>query len=186
MRWFARTETIAICGIGLLIGVIVLAFGEKPGRADPPTEAAGATNPSPAIVSARERAQTMHQVYAATLEAMHEHYFHGERAIVPARALEDVFAEIARQSKIEARWISVNTKPMSIGHEPKGDFELQAAAALSKGDKHFERVDDEVYQRAGVIELSEGCVACHTGFFAAPPKTPRFAGLVIRVPLKRD
>jgi hypothetical protein len=28
---------------------------------------------------------------------------------VPARALEDVFADIAREQKIEARWISVNT-----------------------------------------------------------------------------
>lgn len=186
MRWFAPTETIAVGGVGLVIGAIVLAIGVKPSMADPPQDAVGVTKQSPAVVSARERAQTMHAVYAATLETMHEHYFHGDRAIVPARALEDVFAEIARQSKIEARWISVNTKPMSIGHEPKGDFELQAVAALSRGAKQFERVDQEVYQRAGVIELSEGCVACHTGFFAAPPKTPRVAGLVIRVPLKRD
>lgn len=184
-----RAGAMAIGGIGLL--VVFVAFGSGPIGAEPPaglpaSAEAAADAQSPAVVSARERAQTLHAVYAATLEAMHDHYFHGERAMVPARALEDVFADIAREQKIEARWISVNTKAMSINHEPKTDFEVLAAAALGKGAKEFERVDKDVYQRAGVIRLADSCVACHTGFFATPPKTPRVAGLVIRVPLKRD
>ncbi len=182
-----RTVARAIGRIGFC--GLLLALSAAPIRAESPAaqpNAAAEANQSPAVVSARERAAAMHTVYAATLEAMHDHYFHGERAVVPARALEDVFADIAREQKIEARWISVNTKPMSVGHEPKGDFELQAAAALSKGEKEFERVEKDVYQRAGVIRLSESCIACHSGFFAAPPKTPRVAGLVIRVPLKRE
>lgn len=179
-RW--KTAGIGTSALGIVLWT-ALSCGAEPAV---PGAKAPIADPSPAVASARERAAAMHAVYAATLEAMHDHYFHGERAIVPARALEDVFADIAREQKIEARWISVNTKPMSISHEPKSDFELQAAAALAKGAKDFERVDPDVYQRAGAIRLSESCIACHTGFFAAPPKTPRVAGLVIRVPLKRE
>src|SRR5437870_2085923 len=53
--------------------------------------------PPVSVTAARDRAQVLHGVYVATLEVMHERYFHDEKAIVPARALEDVFAEMARQ-----------------------------------------------------------------------------------------
>ena len=128
----------------------------------------------------------MHSLYAATLDVMHDRYFHGERAVVPARALEDVFAEIARQSKVEARWISVNTKPMSINHEPKSPFEKQAAKELAAGKEAFELVEDGVYQRAGSIPLHGGCISCHSGFFSQGPTSPRYAGLIIRVPLAKE
>src|SRR5262245_65028159 len=104
--------------------------------------AAPAQSPSAeeSLAAAREKAETMHSLYAATLVVMHDRYFHGERATVPARALEDVFAEIARQSKVEARWISVNTRPMSINHEPKTPFEKQAAKELATGKESLELV----------------------------------------------
>jgi hypothetical protein len=135
------------------------------------------------VDAARERAELMHRIYGVTLEAMHEHYFHGDRATVPARALEDVFAELDRQTGIQARWISVNTKPMSVGHEPKTEFEREAAKAISKGEPAHEKIDGDVYRRAAPIPLGEGCVSCHSGFFAAAPKSPRFAGLIISVPV---
>jgi hypothetical protein len=138
------------------------------------------------LAKAREQAQTMHSLYAATLEIMHDRYFHGDRAVVPARALEDVFDEIKRQSKVEASWISVNTKPMSVDHEPKSPFEKQAAKELAAGKEEFELVEDGVYQRAGAIPLHGGCISCHSGFFAQAPTTPRFAGLIIRVPLAKE
>lgn len=174
----ARTWAAVTGGIALLGAWGVLADGPAGSQLPAADDAQ--------VASARERAQTMHSIYAATLEAMHDHYFHGERAIVPARALEDVFSEIARESKVEARWISVNTRAMSLHHEPKSEFEKLAAAALAKGQKEFELVEKDYYQRAGVIPLADGCVACHTNFFGSPPKTPRVAGLVIRVPLARD
>lgn len=141
------------------------------------------TEPPVTVAVARDRAKLMHNVYATTLEVMHDRYFHDDRAIVPARALEDVFAEIDRQSKIKARWISVNTKPMSVHHEPKSDFEKKAATELAAGKSDFEQIEKGVYQRAAAIPLSGGCVSCHTGFFASPPKSPRFAGLVISIPV---
>jgi hypothetical protein len=135
------------------------------------------------VDAARERAKLMHDVYAATLDVMHQRYFHDARAIVPARALEDVFSEMARQQNIGARWISVNTKPMSLHHEPKSDFEKKAAAEIAAGKNQFEQVEGGVYRRAAAIPLTGGCISCHAGLFAEAPKSPRFAGLVISIPV---
>lgn len=135
------------------------------------------------IDTARERAATMHAVYAAALETMHHHYFHGEKAAVPARALEDTFDTIRRQSKVEARWIAVNSPAMSIDHEPETDFEKTAARKLSQGAERYERIEDGYYRRAGTIPLHGGCIRCHMNTFGPPPKVAKFAGLIISVPV---
>lgn len=135
---------------------------------------------------ARDRAKVMHDVYAATLEVLHDRYFHGPRAMVPARAMQDVFSAIKQESKVEARWISVSMKPMSIDHAPESDFEKKAAKAIAAGKSHFEVVEDGYYRRAGAIPLSSGCVGCHGGFFKEPSKKPKFAGLVISVPVRKS
>ena len=44
------------------------------------------------VAVARDRAKLMHEIYSATLEVMHDRYFHADRAVVPARAMEDVFS----------------------------------------------------------------------------------------------
>ena len=136
------------------------------------------------VDAARERARLLHQVYSVTLEVLHERYFHGARAMVPARAMEDIFEELERTDHVKARWISVNTEPMSLNHKPKSDFEKAAADALTEGQPHFERVADGLYQRATPIPLASGCVNCHTGFFKGTPKSPRYAGLVISIPVE--
>lgn len=135
------------------------------------------------IAIARDRAKTMHNVYAATLDVMHHRYFHRERAVVPARAMEDIFAEIKRQSNVEAQWISVNLKAMSIDHEPKSNFEKRAAREIAAGKPEIEVVEAGYYRRAGAIPMTGGCISCHEGFFREPTKTPKFAGLVISVPV---
>jgi hypothetical protein len=104
--------------------------------------------------------------------------------VLPSRALEDVFEEMEAMTGDKANWIAVNTKAMSIDHKPKTDFEKQAAAELSAGKEAFERIGDGMYQRAAPIPLRLSCVGCHTNMFSGVPKTPRFAGLVISVPLK--
>lgn len=132
---------------------------------------------------ARDRAQLMHNIFLATLDTMHHRYFLGERATVPARAMEDVFSEMKRQSGVRARWISINTKPMSIDHEPKSDFEKKAVRELGPEKDVTDLVEDGFYRRAAVVPLTGGCLSCHDGMFKAPSRTPRFAGLVISVPL---
>lgn len=139
-----------------------------------------------AVEKARDRAENMHEVYEATLEMLHHRYFHRDRSLLPARAMEDIFADMKRRTNVDARWISVNTKAMNIDHEPKSDFEKQAVREIAAGKPAYEAVDADVYRRATAIPLKAGCVGCHAGAFAASSKTTRFAGLVISVPLSED
>ena len=73
---------------------------------------------------------------------------------------------------------------MSINHKPEGAFEEKAATEIAAGKADYERVEDGYYKRAGAIPLGAGCVGCHTKLFQPPGKTPRFAGLVIAIPVK--
>jgi len=137
-----------------------------------------------AVAVARERAKLLHDIYSTTLDVIHRHYFRPERAVLPARAMEDVFDDMAQVSGDKAQWISVNTKAMSNQHTPKTPFEKKAAAELSAGKEEYEVVENGVYQRAGVIPLRGICVNCHDKHFSGPSKSPRLAGLVISIPLK--
>ena len=135
---------------------------------------------------ARDRAQLLHRVYAATLDAMHHHYFQANRSVLPARAMEDIFAELSDQSQIKARWISVNTPAMSVSHEPKTEFEKKAAEVLAAGNPFHEQVEKGTYSRAAPIPLAVNCVNCHVGFFKEAGERPRFAGLVIHIPVRES
>ena len=147
-------------------------------------EDASAEGKRVSVEKASERAKLMHNIYSATLDMMHHRYFHGDRASVPARAMEDVFSEIAEVENIDARWIAVNTKAMSINHRPRDEFEKQAAKAIAAGKGEYEAVEDGVYRRAeGISLMNRGCLGCHLGF-GASGKTKRFAGLVISIPVK--
>ena len=173
-RWLIGS-CVLLAGWLYFLGIRVEPTAQAEPAADPPARVSVAT--------ARDRATVLHGVYATTLDVMHDRYFHGERATVPARALEDVFAEISRQAKIDARWISVNTRPMSIGHEPKGEFEKQAAKEIAAGKDAFEQIEGGVYRRATPIPLHASCVNCHVGLLADATKTNRFAGLIISMPV---
>ena len=133
---------------------------------------------------AKDRAKLLHQVYSSTLDVMHDRYFRREGAVLPARAIEDIFDEIDFQANIKSRWIAVNTPAMSITHEPKTAFEKEAAKQLAAGKEEYIKIENGYYNRATPIPLGTGCVACHTKFFTEPPKTPRFSGLIISIPVK--
>ena len=176
---WSTSVAVTLCGV-MAVWCFTAAFCAEPAGSEPKTT----EQPEPPqVAAARERAKVMHDLYAVTLEVMHERYFHGDRAMVPARALEDVFTEIKRQSRTEARWISVNMKPMSVSHEPKTVFEKRAAEEITAGKSAFEVIENGVYRRAGAIPLTGECVSCHEGFFKESTKTPKFAGLIISVPL---
>lgn len=135
---------------------------------------------------ARDRAKLMHQVYTATLDVMHDRYFHADRAVVPARAMEDVLSNIERDTGARANWISVNLKAMSINHDPSTEFEKHAAKEIAAGKDDVEVVEDGYYRRATPIPLHGGCVSCHAGFSQQQSKKPKFAGLVISIPVMSD
>lgn len=150
---------------------------EKPADAEAKKEAAVS------VAVARDRAKVMQSIYSSTLEVMHHRYFHINRSTVPARAMEDIFDDMSRQSFGKARWISGNTKAMSIDHEPETSFEKQAVREFTIGKEELERVEDGYYQRATPIPLSGGCIGCHAGLSAEAGRTPRFAALVISIPV---
>ena len=134
--------------------------------------------------AAKERSELMHHIYSATLDAMHHHYFRANKSVLPARAMEDVFADVARETQSTARWMAVNTKAMSVDHEPKTDFERDAAREIAAGKTEFEIVEDGYYRRAGMIPLTAGCVGCHMGMASDPGKAPRYAALIISIPVQ--
>jgi hypothetical protein len=136
---------------------------------------------------ARERADMLHLAYAASLETIHRHYFRKEQPVLPARAMEEVFSQVGRKSNVTARWISVNTKPMSVEHEPEGEFEKKAARELAAGKQKYEAVDHGYFRSASSISLGGGCLNCHAvSAFGGAPKGPRYAGLVISVPIQSE
>lgn len=185
MRRFAAATTAAILSIACIWSAELSGDEAKPDASrekNEPAEEAG-DDERVSVAVARDRAKLLHQVYASTLRVMHQRYFHGDNAPVPARAMEDVFSEIAWRSKVEAKWISANLQPMGVNHEPRTDFEKQAAKEISAGKDDFETVEKGYYRRAGSIPLSSGCIKCHAGFLGTAPKTPRYAGLVISVPI---
>ena len=182
--WSAAVVSI-VAQFGIVCGDDMAPTGSPPVNSGTSTPASvpAESERAPTVAAARERARLMHDLYASTLDVMHDRYFHGDRAMVPARAMEDIFDRMEKSSRTQARWISVNANPMSVNHEPRSDFEKKAATALAAGKGDFEAVEGQVYRRAAPIPLTGGCISCHTGFFKDPPKTPRFAGLVISMPV---
>lgn len=173
---------------GVLAGAIGFLWGALSLSADPQPPGAPAKAPDTrvSVATARDRAKLLHDVYSATLDSMHHHFFRRDGAVLPARALDDVFADVDRKTKIKSRWIAVNTPAMSLSHEAETAFEKKAAAELADGKPEYEATEKGVYYRASPIPLAAGCVGCHTKFGAGAAKTPRFAGLVIAVPVKDE
>ncbi|MCA9068064.1 MAG: DUF3365 domain-containing protein [Planctomycetaceae bacterium] len=190
MRWY-----LVLAGLsGILCLSLVTAEDTKSdAKTSATTESSGSKEeeaaqavPRVSLKVARDRARLMHEIYSATLDTMHHRYFHGERAMVPARALKDVFKEMERQNSAQARWISASLNPMSLDNEPKTAFEKQAAKKIAKGEDIVETIEEGYYRRAGSISLGGGCVSCHAGFFRNAPATAKFAGLIISIPVERN
>jgi hypothetical protein len=183
----ARTTLGVLCGAtGLLCFAWTLSAGQPPAKETKGKPAEKSDEKRVSVAEARERAKLMHDVYSATLDSMHHHFFRRDRAVLPARALDDVFKEVDRKTKIKTRWIAVNTPAMSLNHEPETAFEKKAAAELAEGKADYEATEKGYYYRASPIPLGSGCVSCHTKFGVTEDKKPRFAGLVIAIPVKDE
>lgn len=177
-----RTTLVSLTAL-IAMSMVVRGLESKPASGDGKPAVTSASPPPELIAAARDRAKLLHEVYSATLDVMHHRYFRRDGPVLPAKAMEDIFEEMGVRSGTMANWIAVNTKAMSINHEPTTAFEKLAAAEISAGKESIERVTRHVYQRATMIPLKANCVGCHTKMFSEEPKTPRFAGLVISVPL---
>ena len=109
----ARTSLSVLVGVTGLLGFAWTLHADPPAAPAPEAKGKSAAQPDDekrvSVAEARERAKLMHDIYSATLDSMHHHFFRRDRAVLPARALDDVFAEIDKKTKIKTRWIAVNT-----------------------------------------------------------------------------
>ncbi|MEZ6094484.1 MAG: DUF3365 domain-containing protein [Pirellulaceae bacterium] len=137
------------------------------------------------VEEARGRARILHETLHGVLQVMHRDFFDkDETRKIPSRSLKDVFSELSESHAINAHWIAVDTKAMSVENEAETDFEKAAVKALRSGQDEFERVSDGKYEFAGKIRLSPICLGCH-----APSRTSnddRFAGLVIEMHVRPE
>lgn len=176
------TKSLCVVPGLLIVAAFAAVLADEPSA--PATATADAEAPRRVGVEvARDRATLMHDVYTSTLDMLHHRYFRADKAIIPARAMEDVFDDVQRRSEMEARWISVNLPAMGVDHEPATDFEKDAAKKIAAGEAAVETVADGYYRRAGAISLDGGCLSCHGGFFRTQSTTPKYAALVISVPV---
>lgn len=178
-RSLSKIVFVAIAG---LIGTVLLRGGlaEERGVSEKPDK----DIPRVSVEVARDRAKLLHEVYLSTLDVIHHRYFHAEKTVIPARAMEDIFKDMQRARHIQARWIAVNLKPMGVDHEPKSDFEKHSVLKIKSGKRTVEAVDGGYYRRTVAIPLTGKCVACHDAFRESESPSSKFAGLVISVPVK--
>jgi hypothetical protein len=73
---------------------------------------------TPAVKAAREQAKLLQEVFATTLDVIHERYFHGDRAAVPARAMEDVFHQLQRR-RFAGLTLRIALDPAKAPGEPR-------------------------------------------------------------------
>ncbi|MGB7343859.1 MAG: hypothetical protein WBD20_06585 [Pirellulaceae bacterium] len=52
---------------------------------------------------ARDRALVTQNIYAATLHMLHERYFHRDKKVLPARAMQDIFDDIDRLTHVKTQ-----------------------------------------------------------------------------------
>lgn len=165
--------------------VVAIAFAEADDRKPEAQARKDDAKSAPSLEEARSRAELLHDAFHATLQEVHHAYFReDEKVVIPAVTLKKVFGELARQRKIELRWLSVNAQAMNVEHEPKSDFEKEASKAIAAGAKHFERTEGGVYRRVGAIVLTSECLKCHLPLRSS--NKDRLAGLMISVPMKPE
>lgn len=172
--------------IGFLLITAMTVIGLAAEKAVPEKvceEKKGAVTEQTPLSSARAQARLLHESLHATLLIVHRKYYReDEKLPIPSSVLDEVFEELSRTRKIQFRWISVNAEAMNIDHEPKTEFEKQAAAALSSGKKEYEQIQDGVYRHVGAICLPSQCLKCHMPNRRST--ATRFAGLIISMPVK--
>ena len=147
---------------------------------EPATDAA----PPPSVAEARQRARLLHGTIHDTLQVAHARYFReGERLMIPAASLKHVFQSIADRDGVKLGWLVVDGRAMNIDHNPRDEFEKEAAKALASGKDEYEVAADGIYRHAGSITLKAECLKCHMP--SRSSNKSRTAGLVISIPVAK-
>ena len=134
------------------------------------------------MAEARERARLLHGTIHDTLQLVHARYYREDEGLmIPAANLEHVFRGIADRNGIKLGWLVVDGRAMNIDHEPRDEFEKEAARALASGKAEHEVSAAGVYRYAGPITLRAECLKCHLP--SRSSNKSRTAGLLISMPV---
>lgn len=140
------------------------------------------TGPLPSVEEARQRARLLHGTIHDTLQIVHARYYREDEGLmIPAASLRDVFLRVEERNGVKLRWLVVDGRAMNIDHNPKDEFEKEAAKALAAGNDEHERSADGVYRYAGPITLRAECLKCHLP--GRSSNKSRTAGLLISMPV---
>lgn len=135
------------------------------------------------VAEARSRAKILHETIHGTLQIMHRDFFRKDESLkIPSRSLEDVFGDLEEGYQVNVRWLAVETKAMSIGHEARNEVEKEAVEHLKKRTGDFEVVSDSHFVFARQVRLSAVCLSCHLP--GRSNNDDRFAGLMISMPIR--
>ena len=166
----------------LIAGGFALAlFAPAAAVSDEPTKAASSP---PTVAEARERARLLHGTIHETLQLVHARYYREDEGLmIPAANLEHVFRGIADRNGIKLGWLVVDGRAMNIDHNPRDEFEKEAAKALALGEDEHEATADGIYRHAGSITLKAECLKCHMP--SRSSNKSRTAGLVTSIPVAK-
>ena len=168
---------IALRAVAVSLALSAFALADEPKPAE--------ERPLPAAAEARARAEILHEALHATLQVVHHAYFREDDGTpIPAATLREVFREMSQRQKVELRWLAVNAQAMNVDHQPRDEFEKNAAKAIASGQDSYELAASGTYRRAGLITLGSECLKCHL-----PSRTSnksRAAALVITMPIEKS
>lgn len=118
--------------------------------------------PPPTVEEAKVRARLLHETVHGALLVMHRDLFREDEGFtLPARSLDDVFAEMKRSHGVEMAWLAIDAKPMDVNHAADDEFEKQAVKAIAAGADEYGAVEGNRYRHAGRIRLASECLKCH-------------------------
>lgn len=154
-RQFAATFiSISALSLALLFAASFGLQAKEPGSAAPPAP--------PTREEAKARARLLHETVHGSLLVMHRDLFReDEKFTLPARSLDDVFAEVKARHGVEMAWLAVNADAMDVSHAADDDFEKKAVEAIAAGAEEFDAVEGDRYRFAGRVRLASECLKCH-------------------------
>jgi hypothetical protein len=111
---------------------------------------------------ARRSVSLLADFYRENLLLTHTTYINGSQqpAAVTTRKL---FAAMTEKGWPEARWLSVNGKPLNVENAPRDPFEKEAARAIRAGEMLVERVEKGRYRAVAAVPFNGACLKCHLG-----------------------
>lgn len=175
-----RLAIVLGCLLGTIFGTgITVAFHSS----DPPSEPRDPdrTLQANSEQEARTRAAMLYETIQGSLLVIHRDFFNDESPrVLPSQSLDDVFAELESRFDIEIQWLTGDADEMNVDHRPTSEFELDAVAAMKRGEETFVRVDEHAVRFVGRIPLASQCLKCHVA--RRTSLEDRFSGLEIHIP----